>query len=86
MVLSADGQRLTKLLGLALAAQAWVAWTLRNQPHPGVAWGLAFYQLASATADWVLWIVLAAQGQCAYAGRIYGRSRVLMARRSSMAR
>jgi hypothetical protein len=50
-VLSADGQWLTKLLGLALAAQAWVAWTLRNQPHPGVAKGLAFYQLASATAD-----------------------------------
>jgi hypothetical protein len=61
-VLSADGQWLTKLLGLALAAQAWVAWTLRNQPHLGVAKGLAFYQLASATADWVLWIVLADQG------------------------
>jgi hypothetical protein len=30
--------------------------------HLGVAWGLAFYQLASATADWVLWIVLADQG------------------------
>jgi hypothetical protein len=61
-VLSADGQWLTKLLGLALASQAWVAWTLRNQPHLGVAKGLAFYQLASATADWVLWIVLADQG------------------------
>ena len=61
-VLSADGQWLTKLLGLALAAQAWVAWTLRNQPHLGVAKGLAFYQLASATADWVMWIVLADQG------------------------
>ena len=61
-VLSADGQWLTKLLGLALAAQAWVAWTLRNQPHLGVAKGLAFYQLASATADWDMWIVLADQG------------------------
>ena len=61
-VLSADGPWLTKLLGLALAAQAWVAWTLRNQPHLGVAKGLAFYQLASATADWVMWIVLADQG------------------------
>ena len=61
-VLSADGQWLTKLLGLALASQAWVAWTLRNQPHLGVAKGLAFYQLASATADWIMWIVLADQG------------------------
>ena len=51
-----------QLLGLALAVQAWVAWTLRNQPHLGVAKGLAFYQLASATADWVMWIVLPDQG------------------------
>ena len=58
-VLTADGQWLTKLLGLALFSQAWVAWVLRNQPHLGVAWGLAFYQLASATADWVMWIWLA---------------------------
>ena len=61
-VLTADGQWLTKLLGLALASQAWVAWTLRNEPHLGVAKGLAFYQLASATADWVLWIWLADEG------------------------
>jgi hypothetical protein len=60
-VLSADGQWLTRLLGLALASQAWIAWTLRNQPHRGVAKALAFYQLASATADWVMWIVLADQ-------------------------
>jgi hypothetical protein len=60
-VLTADGQWLTKLLGLALFSQAWVAWVLRNQPHLGVAWGLAFYQLASATADWVMWIWLADQ-------------------------
>jgi hypothetical protein len=58
-VLTADGQWLTKLLGLALASQAWVAWVLRNEPHLGVAKGLAFYQLASATADWVMWIWLA---------------------------
>lgn len=57
-VLSADGQWTTKLLGLALASQAWVAWTLRDQPHIGVAKGLAFYQLASATTDWVMWIWL----------------------------
>ena len=61
-VLTADGQWLTKLLGLALASQAWVAWTLRNEPHLGVAKGLAFYQLASATADWVMWIWLADDG------------------------
>ena len=61
-VLTADGQWLTKLLGLALASQAWVAWTLRNEPHLGVAKALAFYQLASATADWVMWIWLADDG------------------------
>lgn len=61
-VLTADGQWLTKLLGLALFAQAWVAWVLRNDPHLGVAKGLAFYQLASATADWVMWLWLADDG------------------------
>lgn len=61
-VLTADGQWLTKLLGLALAAQAWVAWTLRDEPHLGVARALAFYQVASATADWVMWIWLADDG------------------------
>ena len=60
--LSADGQWITKLLALALLSQAWVAWTLRRQPHLGVAVALAFYQLASATADWVMWIVLAEDG------------------------
>jgi hypothetical protein len=30
--------------------------------HLGSARGLAFYQLASATVDWVMWIVLAVQG------------------------
>ena len=60
-VLSADGKWLVKLLGFALAAQAWVAWTLRNQPHRGVAKALALYQLGSATADWVMWIALADQ-------------------------
>jgi hypothetical protein len=61
-VLSADGQWTTKLLGVALASQAWVAWTLRDQPHLGVAKGLAFYQLASATTDWVMWIWLDDEG------------------------
>ena len=60
-VLTADGQWITKLLGVALASQAWIAWTLRNEPHIGVAKGLAFYQLASATVDWVMWIWLSDQ-------------------------
>ena len=60
-VLTADGKWLVKLLGVALASQAWVAWTLRNEPHLGVAKALALYQLGSATVDWVMWIVLADQ-------------------------
>jgi predicted membrane protein len=61
-VLTADGQWVAKLLGVALAAQAWVAWTFRDQPHAGVARALALYQIGSATADWVMWLVLADQG------------------------
>ena len=61
-VLTADGQWLAKLLGLALFSQAWMAWVLRNDPHLGVARGLAFYQIASATADWVMWIWLSDDG------------------------
>ena len=61
-VLSPDGQWVTKLLAVALGSQAWVAWTLRDQPHPGVAAALAFYQIGSATADWVMWMTLADQG------------------------
>jgi hypothetical protein len=60
--LTADGQWIAKLLAVALLSQAWVAWTLRKQPHLGVAKGLAFYQLASATTDWVMWIWLADEG------------------------
>jgi hypothetical protein len=60
--LSPDGQWIAKLLAIALLSQAWVAWTLRTEPHLGVARGLAFYQLASATADWVMWIWLADEG------------------------
>ena len=60
-VLSADGQWVAKLLSVALASQAWVAWTLRDQPHLGVARALAFYQIGSATADWMMWIALADQ-------------------------
>jgi hypothetical protein len=39
-----------------------VAWTLRNNPQSGVAAALAFYQLGSATVDWVIWLTLADQG------------------------
>ena len=60
--LSADGQWVAKLMGVALASQAWVAWSLRKQPHVGVASALAFYQIGSATVDWVMWLVLADQG------------------------
>jgi hypothetical protein len=42
--------------------RAWVARTLRNQPHLGVAKALAFYQLASATADWAMWMWLTDDG------------------------
>jgi hypothetical protein len=58
-VLSADGKWLVKLLGFALASQAWIAWLFRHHPHIGVARALALYQLGSATADWVMWLVLA---------------------------
>ena len=60
--LSPDGQWVTKLLAVALGSQAWVAWTLRDKPHTGVAAALAFYQIGSATLDWVIWLTLAEQG------------------------
>jgi hypothetical protein len=60
--LSPDGQWVTKLLAVALGSQAWVAWTLRDEPHVGVAAALAFYQIGSATVDWVIWLTLADQG------------------------
>lgn len=61
-VLTPDGHWLAKLMGVALASQAWVAWTLRKDPHLGVAKALAFYQLGSATVDWVMWLLMADQG------------------------
>lgn len=57
-VLSPDGQWVTKLIGMALASQAWVAWTLRDEPHLDVAKALAFYQIASATVDWLCWLAI----------------------------
>jgi hypothetical protein len=58
-VLTADGHWITKLLAMALAAQAITAWVMRHQPHLGVAKALVFYQFASATVDWTMWLVLA---------------------------
>jgi hypothetical protein len=60
--LSPDGQWVTKLLAVALGSQAWVAWTFRDEPAVGVAAALAFYQIGSATVDWVIWLTLADQG------------------------
>ncbi|HEU5473591.1 MAG TPA: hypothetical protein VFV67_23335 [Actinophytocola sp.] len=53
-----DGQWVVKLLAVALASQALVAWVLRHRPHRGVAAGLAFYQLGSATVDWLVWLTI----------------------------
>ena len=61
-VLGADGQWITKLLAVALATQAVTAWVMRGRPHLGVAKALAFYQFASATVDWVIWLALASDG------------------------
>jgi hypothetical protein len=61
-VLTADGVWIVKLLGFALLSQACVAWVLRDAPHLGVAWALALYQIGSATADWIMWLVLADRG------------------------
>ena len=71
-VLSPDGQWVAKLLSVALASQAWVAWTLRDQPHLGVAKALAFYQVGSATADWVMWLTLAHQDVFSTAAARFG--------------
>ncbi|GAA4716125.1 hypothetical protein [Phytohabitans rumicis] len=56
--LSPDGQWVARLLAVALASQALVAWVLRHRPHRGVAGCLAFYQLASATVDWLVWLTI----------------------------
>ena len=53
-----DGQWVVKLMAMALASQALVAWVLRRRPHRGVAGCLAFYQMASATVDWVVWLTI----------------------------
>ncbi|MEM7298580.1 MAG: hypothetical protein AAF391_09985 [Bacteroidota bacterium] len=40
----------------------YMAWIFRKNPHIGVAKGLAFYQMASATMDWMMWIVMKEEG------------------------
>lgn len=60
--LTADGHWITKLMGVALLTQAYIAWIFRKNPHMGVAKGLAFYQVASATVDWVMWLVMKVDG------------------------
>ena len=60
--LTADGHWITKLLGVALLTQGYIAWIFRRNPHIGIAKGLAFYQMASATADWIMWLVLKNDG------------------------
>jgi hypothetical protein len=71
-VLSADGQWITKLLGVALLSQASVAWSLRHNPLLPVAWALAFYQAGSATVDWILWLGLREDGIFANTGARVG--------------
>jgi hypothetical protein len=61
-VLNADGQWLVKLLGAALGFQALVAWTLRLNPIRPIVHALAAYQIAAATIDWVMWLLLAGDG------------------------
>lgn len=60
--LTADGHWITKLMGIALLTQAYIAWIFRKNPHIGVAKGLAFYQVASATVDWVIWLAMKDEG------------------------
>jgi hypothetical protein len=60
--LGPDGQWIAKLIGLSLGTMGYMAWIFRKKPHLGVAKGLAFYQMASATMDWVMWLVMKDEG------------------------
>lgn len=60
--LSPDGHWIAKLIGLSLGTMGYIAWIFRKEPHLGVAKGLAFYQMASATMDWVMWLVMKDEG------------------------
>lgn len=60
--LSIDGHWIAKLIGLALGFMGYIAWIFRKNPHIGVAKGLAAYQIASATMDWVMWLIYKEDG------------------------
>jgi len=60
--LGPDGHWIAKLIGLSLGTMGYMAWIFRKKPHIGVAKGLAFYQMASATMDWVMWLVMKDEG------------------------
>lgn len=60
--LGADGHWITKITGLALLFMGYIAWIFRKDPHIGVAKGLAAYQIASATMDWVMWLTMKEEG------------------------
>ena len=60
--LSPDGHWIAKLIGLSLGTMGYMAWIFRKNPHIGVAKGLAFYQIASATMDWTMWITMKEEG------------------------
>lgn len=60
--LNADGHWIAKILGLSLGVMGYIAWIFRKNPHIIIAKGLAFYQIASATMDWVMWLVMKDEG------------------------
>lgn len=60
--LTADGNWVVKILGLSLGVMGYFAWIFRKNPHLGIAKGLAAYQIASATMDWVMWLVMKDEG------------------------
>lgn len=60
--LSVDGHWIAKILGLSLGVMGYIAWIFRKNPHLGVAKGLAAYQIASATMDWVMWLSFKDEG------------------------
>lgn len=60
--LGPDGHWIAKLIGLSLGTMGYIAWIFRKNPHLGIAKGLAFYQMASATMDWMMWLVMKDEG------------------------
>jgi hypothetical protein len=70
-LMSPDGQWVARLLSVALASRAWVAWTLSDQPHLGRQ-SAGVLQVGSATADWVMWLTLAHQDVFSTAAAWFG--------------